>query len=84
MPKKRTEKNRICRETQAATALTEKLAAQKKVKTVESERNRKRRELYDAQDAIDRDRDELIAKIEKQLSMEQTLRPLFVIRWSIG
>ena len=73
----------IRRETQAATALTEKLAAQKKVKTVESERNRKRRELYDAQDAIDRDRDELIAKIEKQLSMNQSLQPLFAVRWSI-
>ena len=63
--------------------MTEKLAAQKKLKTVESERNRKRRELYDAQDAIDRDRDELIAKIEKQLSMEQTLQPLFTIKWII-
>ena len=73
----------IRRETQAATALTEKLAAQKKVKAVESERNRKRRELYDAQDAIDRDRDELIAKIEKQLSMEQELQSLYSIRWTL-
>ncbi len=74
----------IRRETQAATALTEKLAAQKKLKTVESERNRKRRELYDAQDAIDRDRDELIAKIEGQLRMEHKIAPLFVLRWSLG
>ncbi len=44
---------------------------------------RKRRELYDAQDAIDRDRDELIAKIEKQLSTEQTLHPLFTVRWHV-
>ncbi|NQT11252.1 MAG: hypothetical protein HQ582_00795 [Planctomycetes bacterium] len=73
----------IRRETQAATALTEKLAAQKKLKTVESERNRKRRELYDAQDAIDRDRDELIAKIEKQLSMEQKAQSLYSIRWTL-
>jgi len=73
----------IRRETQAATTLTEKLAAQKKLKAVESERNRKRRELYDAQDAIDRDRDELIAKIEKQLSMKQTLQPLFAVQWSL-
>ena len=66
-----------------AHALTEELAAQKKLKTVESERNRKRRELYDAHDTIDRDRDELIAKIERQLSMKQTVQPLFMFRWEV-
>ena len=49
----------VRREGQAATALTEKLAAQKKLRAVENQRNKKRRELYDAQDAIDRQRDEL-------------------------
>ena len=73
----------IRRETKSATTLTEKLAAQKKVKAVESERNRKRRELYDAQDAIDRDRDGLIGKIEKQLRMEQKLQRLFSISWTL-
>ena len=73
----------VRRETKAATALTEKLAAQKKLKTVEAERNRKRRELYDAQDAIDRDRDELISRIERQLRMEYNLQALFSMCWSI-
>lgn len=55
------------REGQAANALTDKLAAQKKLRTVKNERNKKRRELYGAQDAIDHQRDELIGKIKKQL-----------------
>ncbi len=73
----------VRRDSQQATALTEKLAAQKRLKQVESERNRKRRELYEAQDAIDQRRDELIGKIEKQLSMKQRARLLFTICWKL-
>jgi adenine-specific DNA-methyltransferase len=73
----------IRRESQTATALTEKLAAQKRLKAAESERNKKRRELYDAQDAIDKQRDALIAKIEGQLRMSECIEPLFVFRWSL-
>lgn len=46
-------------------------------------RNRKRRELFDAQDAIDAQRDELIGRIEKQLRQRHTLRPVFVFRWRL-
>lgn len=74
----------IRRDSQSATALTEKLAAQKQLKQVESERNRKRRELYDAQDAIDRQRDDLIHNIEKQLNMRQRVAPVFLIRWEVA
>jgi len=73
----------IRRDSQAATALTEKLAAQKRLKQAESERNKKRRELYDAQDAIDQQREVLIAKIEGQLKMEHKVAPLFTIRWGV-
>ena len=46
----------------AITALTleEKLASQKRIKAIEAERNQKRRSLFDAQDQVDRQRDELI------------------------
>lgn len=74
----------IRRDSQSATALTEKLAAQKKLKQVELERNRKRRELYDAQDAIDSQRDELIGNIEKQLNLKQNQAQLSLIRWIIN
>ena len=73
----------IRRDSQAATALTEKLAAQKRLKQAESERNKKRRELYDAQDEIDQQREVLIAKIEGQLKMEHKVTPLFILRWEM-
>ncbi len=70
-------------DSQAATALTEKLGAQKRLKQAESERNKKRRELYDAQDEIDQQREVLIAKIEGQLKMSEDIEPLFSMRWEL-
>ena len=49
-----------------------------------AERNRKRRELFDAQDAIDTQRDELIKRIEGQLCQRHTLKPLFTFRWRLA
>ena len=46
-------------------SLQDKLEAQKVIKALEKMRNNKRRELFDAQDAIDAQREELIANIEK-------------------
>ena len=73
----------IRRDSQAATALTEKLAAQKRLKQAESERNKKRRELYDAQDEIDQQREVLIAKTEKQLGQRRDVASVFCIQWTI-
>lgn len=69
----------------AATALTleEKLASQKQIKTVEAQRNDKRRSLFDAQDAIDQQRDDLIGKIEGKLSQQKSNASLFSIRWAL-
>lgn len=66
-----------------ATSLTEKLAAQKELKTLEAQRNKKRRELYDTQDTIDAERDTLIADIEKQLKREHKVQSLFTVRWRL-
>ncbi len=66
-----------------AVALTEKLAAQREVKEFEGKRNKKRRELFAAQDAVDSRRDELITNIEKQLRRQQALQTLFTIRWEL-
>ena len=49
-----------------------------------AERNRKRRELFDAQDAIDAQRDELIKRIEGQLRQRHTFKPLFTFRWRLA
>ncbi len=64
-------------------AIKDKLEAQKALKSLETERNRKRRELFDAQDAVDAQRDELIGNIEKQLSQRHSLTPVFVFRWKL-
>ncbi len=44
----------------------------------------KRRELFDAQDAIDQQREDLIGKIEKQLKHTSTVQALFTIRWRVA
>lgn len=66
-----------------ALALEEKLAGQKQIKALEVERNQKRRTLFDAQDQVDKQREELITKIEGKLQQQTELRELFTIRWSI-
>ena len=50
---------------------------------LEGTRNRKRRELFDAQDAIDSQRDELIRRIEKQLHHRHMVKPVFAFRWRL-
>ena len=46
-------------------------------------RNKKRRELFDAQDRIDEQRDGLIGKIEKQLKRRQHVELLFLVRRTV-
>ena len=71
------------REASEAGGLQEKLEAQKRIREAERTRSRKRKELYDAQDAIDAQRDELIEGIEKQLRADYSASPLFFVRWAI-
>lgn len=65
-----------------AAALTEKLEAQKQVKALETARNGKRRELFEAQDRIDAQRDGLIQGLERQLEQNMTNEVIFTIRWA--
>jgi ERCC4-related helicase len=69
----------------ATTALTleEKLAGQKQIKALEAQRNQKRRSLFDAQDQVDKRREELIAVIEGKLNQIATLQQLFMLRWNL-
>jgi adenine-specific DNA-methyltransferase len=67
----------------AALTLEEKLAGQKQVKALESQRNAKRRALFDAQDDIDRRREQLIAEIEGKLQQRVSQTTLFSIKWSV-
>jgi len=67
----------------AASTLEEKLAGQKQVKALESQRNTKRRALFDAQDDIDRRREQVIAEIEGNLQQKSELQTLFSFHWQL-
>ena len=66
-----------------ALTLEEKLAGQKQIKALESQRNGKRRALFDAQDEIDRRREQLISEIEGKLNQQASVVEVFVIRWKV-
>jgi ERCC4-related helicase len=68
----------------AAVDLQSKLVGQQQVKALESQRNQQRRSLFDAQDEVDRQRDELISQIESQLEQKSNLQCLFKIRWHLA
>jgi hypothetical protein len=71
------------REATAAVTLEEKLAGQKQIKALETQRSQKRRSLFDAQDAVDAQREELIAEIEGRMAQKSGRTPLFLIRWTV-
>ncbi|MAX23602.1 MAG: hypothetical protein CMJ19_03775 [Phycisphaeraceae bacterium] len=56
---------------------------QKQQRKFEHRHTSKHRELFDAQDAINQQREELIAKIEKQLKQSNSIQSLYTIRWAI-
>lgn len=66
-----------------AISLEDKLAGQKKIKALESQRTQKRRTLFEAQDEVDRKREGLIAAVEGKLTQNAGLNRLFVIRWKL-
>jgi superfamily II DNA or RNA helicase len=71
------------REATTALTLETKLTAQKRIRSLEGARNEKRRSLFEAQDQVDRQRDELIAAIEGKLTQNASTTPLFTVRWSL-
>lgn len=66
-----------------ALTLEEKLAGQKQIKSLEAQRNEKRRSLFEAQDRVDQQREALIATIEGKLAQSASTTHLFAIRWSL-
>lgn len=66
-----------------AATLEEKLACQKRIKELESQRNSKRKSLFDAQDEIDERKSSLIGDVEARLQQSVEMSPLFTIRWSL-
>lgn len=71
------------KESKLAGDLTSKLDLQRKVKDLESERAQKRRQLYEAQDEIDAQKETLISGVEAKLQQTVSTTELFMIRWKI-
>lgn len=65
----------------AAATLADKLVHQRALKTLQTTRNQKRKDLFVAQDEVEARRDSLIASIETRMTKGQTLAPIFSIRW---
>ncbi len=75
-----TEARRVAR---AADTLAAKLESQRVLKALEQRRTAARRSLFDAQDRIAERRDELIAAVERQLTVQTTWSELFVVHWRL-
>src|SRR5690606_29922249 len=60
-----------------ALTIEEKLAGQKQVKSLESQRSERRKKLFEAQDEIDRKRTELIEDIEGKLKQSLSVQTIF-------
>lgn len=67
----------------SAATLADKLAAQKEQRDLEGQRDKKRRELFDRQDEIQRKRDGLIDELERQLKQEITVSTLLTCEWEL-
>ena len=66
-----------------AATLEEKLSWQKQQRELEGKRNKQRRELFDRQDEIEMQRNELIEQLEANLSQKVEEKALFVIEWEM-
>ena len=63
--------------------LEEKLKAQKEIKEMETKRNKMQRELFEAQDLVEEQKEKLIDDIEAKLKQKVEETELFIIRWRI-
>jgi superfamily II DNA or RNA helicase len=71
------------RASSAAVMLEDKVAHLRTLKTLQSTRNQKRKDLFVAQDEVEARRDGMIANIEARMKQGQTLKPVFTVRWRL-
>jgi adenine-specific DNA-methyltransferase len=63
--------------------LDQKVAYQRKAKDIEAQLGRKRREMFEAEDEIDKQKELLINNVEDRLRQQTHSQPLFIIRWEV-
>ena len=73
----------VKRESRLAAGLAERLASERKKRDLESRKSQKLRELFEARADIDRQHDELVSRLEAELSGNQTFEVLWTLQWSL-
>lgn len=63
--------------------LKEKVKAQRVIKEMEKKRNEMRKKLFEAQDAVDAKKEQLMETIEAKLGQKMKIEPLFTVKWQI-
>ena len=63
--------------------LEKKVDLQRKIKVMEKKRTDLRRKLFDAQDEIERHKDDLLDKIEARMQQQIKIKELFRIHWKL-
>ena len=64
-------------------SLEGKLAGKRRVKTLEGMRNAKRKSLFEAQDKVEKEQDDILDSVERQLAQSTRVERLFQARWRI-
>lgn len=64
--------------------LDQKVALQRQAKDVEAQLGRKRREMYEAEDEIDRQKETLISTVESRLKQSAHTERLFILQWEVA
>jgi len=72
------------RDARSAADLQSKVEVHRQIKDLESERSKKRRLLYDAQDEIDERKDDLISRVEARLKQSIELHSICRFRWQVA
>lgn len=73
----------IKRSAKLESSLEAKVALHRKAKELESDRSKKRRALFEAQDEIDRRKETLISDVEARLRQSVKAEELFTIQWRV-
>jgi hypothetical protein len=63
--------------------LEEKLVAQKGIKETESRRNEMRKKLFEAQDEVEKKKEQLIERVENRLRQKSSIQTLFIVNWKV-
>ncbi|MBU2508718.1 MAG: hypothetical protein KJ799_18650 [Bacteroidetes bacterium] len=63
--------------------LEEKVAAQREIKDMEKKRSELRRNLFTAQNEVDKRKERIIGNIEARLQQKIETKELFTIRWTL-